>query len=84
MTPGGRQPRRPGRPARLTKEAVIAAAVAIATEEGLAGVSMRRIAERMRCSPMALYRHIKDKGELIELVRAALEQRRRPDDHSSR
>ncbi|MBB4679193.1 MULTISPECIES: TetR/AcrR family transcriptional regulator [Crossiella] len=79
MTPGGQQPRRPGRPARLTREAVVAAAVAIATEEGLAGVSMRRVAERMRCSPMALYRHIKDKEELVELVRTRL-----PDDHSKR
>ena len=58
---------------------MIATAVAIATEDGLAGVSMRRIAERLRCSPMALYRHIQDKDELLALVRARL-----PGDHSSR
>ncbi|MBP2471382.1 AcrR family transcriptional regulator [Crossiella equi] len=72
MEHGGQQPRRPGRPARLSKQAIVAAAVAIVAEEGLAGVSMRRVAERLACSPMALYRHVRDKDELVALVREHL------------
>ncbi|MFK0181288.1 TetR/AcrR family transcriptional regulator C-terminal domain-containing protein [Streptomyces xanthochromogenes] len=52
----------------LSREALVAAAVRIADAEGLAGVSMRRIASDLGASTMALYRHVSSKGELVRLM----------------
>lgn len=45
---------------------MLAAAVELADEVGLAGVSMRRLAERLGVVPMALYKHVADKDELLD------------------
>jgi AcrR family transcriptional regulator len=73
-------PRRPGRPARLSHEAVVAAAEAIVAAEGVEALTMRRLAERLGSSPMALYRHVGGKDELLValLERAAREVPRPP------
>ncbi|MCO1657145.1 TetR/AcrR family transcriptional regulator [Pseudonocardia humida] len=56
-------------PARtLDHAAITAAAVALADEDGVDAVSMRRIAARMDHSPMALYRHVGSKDDLTELM----------------
>ncbi|MFG2718250.1 TetR/AcrR family transcriptional regulator C-terminal domain-containing protein [Streptomyces sp. NPDC048416] len=52
----------------LSREAVVAAAVRIADAEGLAGLSMRRVAGELGASTMALYRHVPSKGELVRLM----------------
>lgn len=54
--------------ASLSREAVVAAAVRIADAEGLAGLSMRRVAGDLGTSTMALYRHVPSKGELVRLM----------------
>src|SRR4051794_33014638 len=56
------------RPSGLSREAIVAAAIAIADEEGLEAVSIRRIATRLETRPMSLYSHIETKGELIDLM----------------
>ena len=53
---------------RLTARAVIDAAAEIADAEGLAAVSMARVAHALECSTMALYRHIANKAELLALL----------------
>ncbi|MGE3075036.1 MAG: TetR/AcrR family transcriptional regulator [Dehalococcoidia bacterium] len=58
----------PDRKPRLGLEEIVRAAVAIADEEGLAGVSMRRVADRLGRAVMSLYRHLKDKEELVALA----------------
>jgi AcrR family transcriptional regulator len=52
----------------LDHVAITTAAIALADEDGIDAVSMRRIAERMDHSPMALYRHVGSKDDLTELM----------------
>lgn len=61
-----RRARRPAQKAPLTREAVIDAALEILDREGLAGISMRRIAERLDTGPASLYQHVADKEELLD------------------
>lgn len=62
-------------PTNLTKALIVATAVRIADVEGLAAVSMRRVATELSASTMALYRHVPGKGELVRLMSdAALEE----------
>src|SRR4051795_8196689 len=56
------------RPAGLSREAIVAAAVEIADEEGLEAVSIRRIATKLETRPISLYSHIETKEELIDLM----------------
>lgn len=65
VSPG---PRRTGRPARLSRQAVIAAARGIIEEDGIEALTMRRVARELGSSPMALYRHVRDKDELLVLL----------------
>ncbi|GAA4878438.1 TetR/AcrR family transcriptional regulator C-terminal domain-containing protein [Kitasatospora terrestris] len=54
----------PGEPA-LTPERIVAAAVAVADAEGLAALSMRRVAAELGAATMSLYRHVADKEDLL-------------------
>jgi AcrR family transcriptional regulator len=49
----------------LTPERIVAAAVAVADAEGLAGLSMRRVAAEVGVATMSLYRHVSDKDDLL-------------------
>jgi TetR/AcrR family transcriptional regulator, tetracycline repressor protein len=70
-----------GTRAGLTREAVVDAAFALLHENGLEGVSMRRIAERVGVAPNAIYTHIPDKSALLdELVDGMLAGVPDPDD----
>ncbi|ODU04290.1 MAG: TetR family transcriptional regulator [Pseudonocardia sp. SCN 72-86] len=60
-------PRRGPRPT-LTVDEIVRAAVDIADADGLAAVSMARVAERLGNAPMALYRHVRSKSELLILM----------------
>jgi AcrR family transcriptional regulator len=57
-----------GRPARLSRDAVVDAAEGIVAREGIDGLTMRRLASELGSSPMALYRHVRDKDELLLLL----------------
>lgn len=57
--------RRRGRPARLSREAVVAAAEQIVESEGIDALTMRRVADRLSSSPTAIYRHVRDKDEML-------------------
>lgn len=60
-------PRRGPRPA-LSVDDVVRAAVEVADADGLAAVSMARVAEQLGNSTMALYRHVRSKDELLALM----------------
>ena len=45
---------------------MLTAAVELADETGIDGVSMRRLAQRLGVVPMALYKHVADKDELLD------------------
>ncbi|MFF2726412.1 TetR/AcrR family transcriptional regulator C-terminal domain-containing protein [Streptomyces sp. NPDC058008] len=55
-----------GRP--LSRDRVIRTAIALVDAEGLAALSMRRMATEFGTSTMALYRHVPSKGELVRLM----------------
>ena len=55
---------RPG----LTRGGVVARALEIGTGEGLEAVSLRRLAQEFGVTPMALYRHVRDKQDLINAM----------------
>src|SRR3954469_9433245 len=57
----------------LTVDLVVAAAIELADEQGLAAVSMARVAERCGFTTMSLYRHVSGKEELVtRMLDAAL------------
>jgi AcrR family transcriptional regulator len=51
---------------RLSKARVLEAAVALADEAGLEEFGMRRLAQELGVVPMALYRHVANKDELLD------------------
>lgn len=52
----------------LSLEKVVAAGVAVADAEGLAGVSMSRVAAELGAKPMSLYRYVDSKDDLLALM----------------
>jgi AcrR family transcriptional regulator len=50
----------------LNRDRVLQAAVALADEHGLDGFSMRRLAHELGVVPMALYKHVANKDELLD------------------
>lgn len=56
-----------GRPRqRLTRAHVLRAAVALADKEGIAGLSMRRLGDKLGIEAMSLYNHVGSKDDLID------------------
>jgi AcrR family transcriptional regulator len=60
----GRRGPKPG----LNVEAIVAAAIEIANAEGLAAVSMARVAKAVGFTTMSLYRYVTNKDELLQLM----------------
>lgn len=50
----------------LSRDRVLQAAVARADEDGLEAFSMRRLAQELGVVPMALYKHVANKDELLD------------------
>jgi AcrR family transcriptional regulator len=65
-TPGARTG--PGPKPGLSVDAIVAAAIAVADTDGLAGLSMRAVAERLGVTAMALYTYLPGKDELVDLM----------------
>ena len=57
-------------PSRLARARVLDAACELFVRDGAAGFSLRRVAGELGVTPMALYRHVKSKDELLEGVLA--------------
>ncbi len=60
-------PRRP-----VTRDRALAEAVALADAEGIDAVSMRNLAARLDVVPMALYKHVTNKSDLLDGMVATL------------
>jgi len=59
----------------LTREMLTAAALHIVDSDGLDALSMRRLGSELRVDPMAAYRHIPNKGALLdEVVEAVMSE----------
>ncbi|MER5638375.1 TetR/AcrR family transcriptional regulator [Kitasatospora sp. NPDC002227] len=52
----------------LTQAAIVEAGIRILDAEGLAGVTMRRVAQELGTGPASLYAHVSNKDELCELM----------------
>jgi AcrR family transcriptional regulator len=59
----GAEPRR-----RLSRELVLRAAMAHADADGLEALTMRTLAEMLEVAPMALYRHVANKDDLVDAM----------------
>ncbi|WP_306205818.1 TetR/AcrR family transcriptional regulator [Actinoplanes sp. RD1] len=57
-----------GRPAERTRAEVTAAAIAVADREGLAAVSMRRVAAELGTGAASLYRYVGSRDDLLDLM----------------
>jgi AcrR family transcriptional regulator len=55
-----------GRQASLSRDLVVRSAVALADAGGFDSLSMRKLAEVLGAAPMALYRHVANKEDLID------------------
>jgi AcrR family transcriptional regulator len=49
----------------LTRESVLKAAVALADEEGIASLSMRKLGQRLGVEAMSLYNHVGNKDDML-------------------
>jgi len=56
----------------ITRERLVDAALALVDEEGLEGLSMRALADRLQVKAASLYWHVRDRGELLELLAEAI------------
>src|SRR6266536_627580 len=65
---------RTGRATRrgLTRQAIVDRALKLGDAEGLDAVSLRRLASELGVTPMSLYRHVKDKQDLINAMYEAI------------
>ena len=52
----------------LTRERLVEAALALVNEEGLEGLSMRALADRLDVKAASLYWHVRDRRELLDLL----------------
>ncbi|MFI5535659.1 TetR/AcrR family transcriptional regulator [Nocardia sp. NPDC051900] len=68
MPSSSSQPQRTGRPARISRAEILAAANSVIEAEGVAKLTMRRLATELGCTPMALYHHVRDKEDLLRLL----------------
>jgi AcrR family transcriptional regulator len=57
-----------GRPAQISRDAVLRASLAIADSGGLDAVTMQAVARRLGVTPMALYRHVTGKADLLDAL----------------
>jgi AcrR family transcriptional regulator len=53
---------------QLSRERIVAEAIALLDEEGVEALSMRALGQRLGAGATSLYRHVANKDELIELV----------------
>lgn len=60
--------RKPVKPQKLTTELVVSRAMEVADAEGLPALTIRRLSVALGVTPMAVYRHVRDKSHLLDLM----------------
>lgn len=67
---GSQRDRKAGRPSQraLSVERIADCAIALADEEGLEALSMRRLGERLGVEAMSLYHYLPSKGALLDAI----------------
>ena len=65
----------------LTRERILAKAIAVADKDGIEALSMRKLGQALGVEAMSLYKHVGNKGELVAaMVDSVVEQFELPDD----
>ncbi|WP_410809523.1 TetR/AcrR family transcriptional regulator [Micromonospora sp. 067-2] len=64
--------RNTGSQPRLDPDKIVVSALDIADTEGLGAITIRRLAQEHGVTPMALYRHFRDKDDLLDALAARL------------
>jgi AcrR family transcriptional regulator len=57
-----------GRPAKLSRDAIVAATLGLLDREGAEALTMRRLAAELGVEAMSLYRHVADRAALLEAL----------------
>ena len=71
-----------GRRARIDRSVILRASLDVADERGLAAVTMQAVADRLGVTPMALYRHVAHKADLLDgVVESLLAEFELPERH---
>ncbi|MFI5802595.1 TetR/AcrR family transcriptional regulator C-terminal domain-containing protein [Streptomyces sp. NPDC051561] len=70
--PAGPSARHDRTPGGLTRTRIVRTALVLADTEGLATLTMRRVATELGVSTMALYRHVPGKADLVHLMSEAV------------
>jgi AcrR family transcriptional regulator len=60
--------RRRGRPAKLSRASIVAAALALLDRDGADALTMRRLGAELGVEAMSLYRHVADRAALLEAL----------------
>ncbi|WP_439031357.1 TetR/AcrR family transcriptional regulator [Gordonia terrae] len=60
---------------KLSPATIVDAAIAVADEDGLGSLSMRRVADRLGVGAMSLYRHVADKDALLQAMSSEVGRR---------
>jgi len=60
--------RRRGRPPKLSRASIVAAALALLDREGAEALTMRRLGSELGVEAMSLYRHVADRAALIRAL----------------
>lgn len=68
-------PPRPGRPATLDRDRIVAAVVETIREQDLASMTMQGVARRLGVAPSALYRWVRNRDELLDMASAEMGRR---------
>jgi TetR/AcrR family transcriptional regulator, tetracycline repressor protein len=68
----GTRARAKNQPAGLTRERVCRAALELVDSEGKEALSMRRLGARLGVEAMSLYRHVRNKDDLLDALQAAI------------
>lgn len=76
-------PERNGRTTRLSRDVVLDTALSIADTQGLERLTFRRLADALGVTPMALYRHVENKQDLLLSLLEHVIARYRVTDHTS-
>jgi TetR/AcrR family tetracycline transcriptional repressor len=67
----------------LTRERLVGAALELIGDEGLEGLSMRALADRLEVKAASLYWHVRDRRELLELLAESILETVRPSRRTS-
>lgn len=62
------RPATPKRPTEIRREQISTAALALIARDGLKGMSMAALAEQVGMVPSALYRHYRNKRQIVEII----------------